>query len=582
MKLKKTILYIFILIYILSMTGLTAFGIHYKRESFQSEIDKSLRNMNTGLLSVLHLFVPQDVSYENKLEMVQRIVYQNSIMNDPDINLSVAAYDPDGKRIARSVPYLGKHSYQNMQETILMYSLYDYLSPALLDQFEHYCMENEKVSKDARPLPYAFYGRTLKDDPNALVQIDIAKHIYVKSGEGKELLEPHTNSTYGFSATAIDENGKETPAHYILSDEEIVFSYTSPILSEKNEKLSEWMEMHVYGLNESGREHYWEANLKESYLPLLKDTLENIPYDVYINFMTEDLAEVQKVSGISLPVQKKDQGFSMNLLEFSSEPDYTDIEEYKTSCGLLLACYTTHPIRAALRMLLLPYLFGGLFMLLCLLFIYRILGQTEKQRRTLEEERINYTNAVAHELKTPLGISRALTENLQEKVSPEKEGYYLSQMTKQIDHMDSLVMDMIDASKLDSDQFVLQREVIDLSHMINKDLAFLKALIVQKNLTLTTDLSPSSVIGDPKYLEKAVSNLLTNAIVHNRENGQISIKLNENHLRIQNTVCEGDSSSTIKNTGIGLYLTKKILKKHKMDLTSTEQNDLHTVVIRLK
>lgn len=187
----------------------------------------------------------------------------------------------------------------------------------------------------------------------------------------------------------------------------------------------------------------------------------------------------------------------------------------------------------------------------------------------MEEGRRDFTNAVAHELKTPLGITRAFAENLAENTVEEKKEYYLEQIIRQTEEMDRLVLDMIDASKLDSDLLVLQKEIVSLNELLDTQLKKLEPAAEQKNLTVERrDEAEFTVVGDPKYLEKAVWNLLVNAVVHNRQNGSISIRIRKNELILENTVIpDQDKASGEQNTGIGLYLTEKILEKHHLHLT---------------
>ena len=145
----------------------------------------------------------------------------------------------------------------------------------------------------------------------------------------------------------------------------------------------------------------------------------------------------------------------------------------------------------------------------------------------------------------------------------------MKQIIRQTEEMDRLVLDMIDASKLDSDLLVLQKEIVSLNELLDAQLKKLEPAMEQKKLIVERqDEADFTVIGDPKYLEKAIWNLLVNAVVHNRQNGSISIRIRKNELILENTVMpDQDKSSGEQNTGIGLYLTEKILEKHHLHLT---------------
>ena len=66
----------------------------------------------------------------------------------------------------------------------------------------------------------------------------------------------------------------------------------------------------------------------------------------------------------------------------------------------------------------------------------------DRQAR-LEETRRDFTNAMAHELKTPLGVIRNFSENLLEHNMEEKRDYYLTQIIGQTEEMDQMVLKMM-------------------------------------------------------------------------------------------------------------------------------------------
>ena len=101
---------------------------------------------------------------------------------------------------------------------------------------------------------------------------------------------------------------------------------------------------------------------------------------------------------------------------------------------------------------------------------------------SLEETRRDFTNAMAHELKTPLGIIRNFAENLMEHNMEEKRDYYLAQIIGQTEEMDHLVIKMIEISKLDSEDLVLKKEVLSFGELIKEQMARLEPMVQEKNL----------------------------------------------------------------------------------------------------
>ena len=244
------------------------------------------------------------------------------------------------------------------------------------------------------------------------------------------------------------------------------------------------------------------------------------------------------------------------------------------------------------------YLAGFAIMLACMLKVLYATEKTYKERAKLEETRRDFTNAIAHELKTPLGIIRGFAENLQENTNEEKREYYLNQIVGQTERMDEMVKEMIYISKLDSDKFVLDKKEVSFKELIEEALGSLRIYIEEKQLQISyKGLSDKVVEGDPQYLKKAVCNIMSNAVEYNHAGGQVTIIFEEASVKVQNTgnhipeenlpyvfdmFYTGNKSRTSgeKHLGLGLYLSKKILDLHGLQLTIRNIEDGVEVVIQ--
>ena len=246
------------------------------------------------------------------------------------------------------------------------------------------------------------------------------------------------------------------------------------------------------------------------------------------------------------------------------------------------------------------YLAGFAIMLACMLKVLYATEKTYKERAKLEETRRDFTNAIAHELKTPLGIIRGFAENLQENTNEEKREYYLNQIVGQTERMDEMVKEMIYISKLDSDKFVLDKKEVSFKKLIDEALESLSIYIEEKHLQVSyKGLSDRVIEGDPQYLKKAIWNLISNAVEYNRQNGQVEIIFEESTVKIRNTGNQipeedlphvfdmfytGNKSRTSgeSHLGLGLYLSKKILNMHGLQVIIGNVQDGVEVVIKKK
>lgn len=257
-----------------------------------------------------------------------------------------------------------------------------------------------------------------------------------------------------------------------------------------------------------------------------------------------------------------------------------------------------HPWAAALDHMKYAYLAGLILTLACMFLVMYSFNRIYDRQMALEQTRRDLTNAMAHELKTPLGIIRNFAENLLEHNMEEKRDYYLNQIIGQTEEMDHLVIEMIEISKLDSEELVLKKAPVSMAELIHEQAKRLEPLILEKNLQVQYQQAADfQVDGDREYLAKAVWNLLANAVDHNVPDGRIWVSLAADECSIENTgktlddeqldhvfdlFYTGDKSrgKEEKHMGLGLFLTKKIFALHDMGLTLENTDDGVRAVIR--
>ena len=229
-------------------------------------------------------------------------------------------------------------------------------------------------------------------------------------------------------------------------------------------------------------------------------------------------------------------------------------------------------------------------MLICAAAVIYAMNRTYEQQTRLEEMRRDFTNAIAHELKTPLSVVRGFTENLKENTNEQKKDYYLDKIVEQTEEMDQMVRKMCDISKLDSEQLVLQKESVDLLELFQEQEKKVQSLIAEMDLDVEYRLRGEFRLeGDRYYLGKALLNLFSNAAEYNRRNGNILITVDPTFCSIENTgdpipeeklafagnlFYSGDENRSYqrKHLGLGLYLAERIFELHhlKMKMENTE------------
>ena len=265
---------------------------------------------------------------------------------------------------------------------------------------------------------------------------------------------------------------------------------------------------------------------------------------------------------------------------------YSDIRIISTSSnnksGILLLASECHPWMAAVNYMRYVYLSCLILMLACMSVVICILHKTNKEKEAIEENRRDFTNALAHEMKTPLGVIRGFSENLMENTVPEKEDYYLDQIRKTTEEIAHLAEEMSDLSKLDSEHLILRQRKLSVANIIKDELCKLEPLIAKQQLTIQLqEEALFQVEADRKYLSKAIFNLLDNAVSYSHTGSIIDIRIKERQCIIENT-CQPIEKEKLNHLfdafyqanpngytrgshyGMGLYLTKKILNMFNM------------------
>jgi PAS domain S-box-containing protein len=151
------------------------------------------------------------------------------------------------------------------------------------------------------------------------------------------------------------------------------------------------------------------------------------------------------------------------------------------------------------------------------------------ERKLREEKERQFTDNIAHELRTPLSALSGLAETLirQSALTPELRSELYRGILSQTQRLISLVDQLLLNSKYDFAQFYTQRKLLDLCESAAAALETATVLAAKKAVGLTSQLpdEPVWVMGDGEALMIAVMNLLANAIKFTPSGGRVSLVL---------------------------------------------------------
>lgn len=215
-------------------------------------------------------------------------------------------------------------------------------------------------------------------------------------------------------------------------------------------------------------------------------------------------------------------------------------------------------------------------------YIHQLQQDIEKEKQ-LENTRKEFIAGVSHELKTPLSIMKSCISILEDGVASNKKEYYFKAMSKEVDKMDMLIIDMLELAKFESGTYKMEMDVFHIDEMIDYICEQLTSDITAKQLHVHKQLSKIEVVANQHRIEQVITNFITNAIRYTPEQENIIISTIEENERVK--VCvenkgahiapehlekiwdrfyRGDTSRQRSKGGIGLGLaiSKNILELH--------------------
>jgi PAS domain S-box-containing protein len=164
--------------------------------------------------------------------------------------------------------------------------------------------------------------------------------------------------------------------------------------------------------------------------------------------------------------------------------------------------------------------------------------------REREENLREFISTISHDLKTPLSVINTSLYLLERITDPERHQEKVQTIKAQAQLLEKYIQDILTISRLDHIPHMTHQPV-SLNRSLDQIVRRLHTAIEQKNITTTLDLDDSieAVFGDENEINRALVNLIENAMNYTPPNGSITIQ----------TSLDGDSVVTaITDTGIGI------------------------------
>ena len=171
------------------------------------------------------------------------------------------------------------------------------------------------------------------------------------------------------------------------------------------------------------------------------------------------------------------------------------------------------------------------------------LAQEIKEKERIDNMRQEFIVNVSHELKTPIALIQGYAEGLTAGVAddPEDRKYYCDTIADEADHMNKLVMQLLNLSRLELGAEQTYSEDIDLHELCAEAVRKTAVLCESRGLTVEYDDTCITVRTDGDLLDQVLMNYLSNAIRYTIDGGKIKISAKQTGDCVRLTIFnEGD------------------------------------------
>ena len=197
----------------------------------------------------------------------------------------------------------------------------------------------------------------------------------------------------------------------------------------------------------------------------------------------------------------------------------------------------------------------------------------------------------SHELRTPLTVMRTAIDVTLAKPAPTAQQLtdMAARVRRSIDRAETMIEALLTLAV--SDQGKLAVEATDLATFAEDAIDAAAPDIERLNLHLDTKLDPAEITGDPRLLERMISNLVSNAVLHNEPGGWIKLRTGASHAAVYLQIANSGPyipddavpslfepfqrmqarTSVRHGAGLGLSIARSVVTAHGATVTARSQ-----------
>ena len=215
-----------------------------------------------------------------------------------------------------------------------------------------------------------------------------------------------------------------------------------------------------------------------------------------------------------------------------------------------------------------------------------------KKAEAANEAKTEFLQRMSHDIRTPInGICGVVNMADHYADDMEKQTEYRTKVKEASNLLLELVNDVLDMSKLESGEIVLEEVPFNLSSISREVFAVIEQVAAEQNIRIVwekKEITHRDLIGSAGYVKRVMMNILSNAVKYNRENGQIyisciEIPFEQPEMTTMEFVCRdtgigmaeefqkrifepfaqehAGSRTKFAGTGLGMPISKKLIEK---------------------